>query len=257
MTLAQNIQKAAEAFNRAEFIVVSTGSGISRESGIHTFREAQTGLWEKYDPEELATPQAYYRNPDFVWKWYQYRFGLVSDAEPNPGHYAVAELESLVSRLVLLTQNIDNLHARAGSTDVVELHGNISRFKCSVNCQGDPTVIDLNTIDHDEDHAPHCPYCDALVRPDVVWFGENLPAAAIDRAFAVSAQCDLMLVVGTSGIVQPAASLPMLARRSGAVVIEVNPNPSQITPLAHIFLQGPSGEVLPRLVDAVREARSG
>jgi NAD-dependent deacetylase len=257
MTLAQNIQKAAGAFNRAEFVVVSTGSGISRESGIQTFREAQTGLWEKYDPEELATPQAFYRNPDFVWKWYRYRFGMVSNAEPNPGHYAVAELESLVPRFVLLTQNIDNLHARAGSTDVVELHGNISRFKCSANCQGDPTVVDLSTIDHDEDHAPRCPHCDALVRPDVVWFGENLPAYAIDRAFAVSAQCDLMLVVGTSGIVQPAASLPVLARRSGAVVIEVNPNPSRITPLAHIFLQGPSGEILPRLVDAVRAARTG
>lgn len=257
MTLARNILKAAEALNQARYVVVSTGSGISRESGIQTFREAQTGLWGKYDPQELATPQAYYRNPDFVWKWYQYRFGLVARAEPNPGHYAVAELEKLVPRLVVLTQNIDNLHTRAGSTDVVELHGNISRFKCSANCRGDPTVVDLNTIDHDEDHAPHCPHCDALVRPDVVWFGENLPAQAIDRAFAVSAGCDLMLVVGTSGIVQPAASLPVLARRSGAMVIEVNPNPGQITPLAHIFLQGPSGEVLPRLVDAVREMRSG
>jgi NAD-dependent deacetylase len=251
--LARNIQKAAGAISRAEFVVVSTGSGISRESGIQTFREAQTGLWEKYDPEELATPQAFFRNPDFVWKWYQYRFGLVSEAEPNPGHYAVAELESLVPRLVVLTQNIDNLHTRAGSTDVVELHGNISRFKCSAGCRGEPTIV---AIGHDVEHAPHCPHCGALVRPDVVWFGENLPAAAIDRAFAVSSQCDLMLVVGTSGIVQPAASLPLIARRSGALVIEVNPNPSQITPAANIFLQGPSGEVLPLLVDAVRAART-
>jgi NAD-dependent deacetylase len=256
VTLAQSIRKAAEVLDRARFVVVSTGSGVSRESGIQTFREAQTGLWEQYDPQELATPQAFYRNPDFVWQWYQYRFGLAANAEPNPGHYAVAELEGLVPRLVLLTQNIDNLHARAGSTDVVELHGNISRFKCSADCRGAPTLVDLSTVDHDAGHAPHCPHCDALVRPDVVWFGEILPAQALDRAFAVSAECDLMLVVGTSGAVQPAASLPLVARRSGATVIEVNPNPSQITPLAHIFLQGPSGEVLPRLVDALREART-
>jgi NAD-dependent deacetylase len=225
---------------------------MSKESGIPTFRDALEGLWAKYDPEELATPEAFRRNPDLVWAWYIERSEKLRTVQPHPGHYAIAELEQLVPEVVVLTQNVDGLHLRAGSSDVVELHGNLERFKCAADCRGRPTVIDLSTIPYSKDHAPPCPYCGALVRPDVVWFGEMLPPQAVDRAFEVARRCQVMLVVGTSGVVQPAASLPIEARQAGATVIEVNLAPSFITPAAHIFLQGTAGEVLPRLVAALR-----
>ncbi len=245
------IRQAAEVLAAARLLAVSSGAGMSRESGLMTFREAQTGLWAQYDPQQLATPQAFRRDPDLVWSWYMMRLQRVREAQPNPGHYAVAELEHLIPQVVVLTQNVDGLHERAGSTDIVELHGRLGRFKCGTGCQGEPTPIDLAVIDHDAEHAPRCPQCGDYVRPDVVWFGENLPRGAVERAFQIAGACDVMLVVGTSGMVQPAASLPVAARRAGATVIEVNPEPSQITPLADVFLQGPSGEVLPQIVAAV------
>ncbi len=255
MELEAHIRQAVRAFDQAQLVAVSSGAGMSKESGIATFREAQTGLWSQYDPEDLGTPQAFRRNPDFVWKWYMHRFGLISSAKPHAGHYAVAEMETLFPKVVVLTQNIDGLHTAAGSTDVVELHGNFHRFKCFANCQGNPTLVDLNVLQHDAEHAPHCPHCGDLIRPDVVWFGEMLPETALERAFDVAAECAVMLVVGTSGIVQPAASLPYQAKRHGAVVVEVNLEPSGITPVADIFLQGAAGQVLPALVTALRASR--
>jgi NAD-dependent deacetylase len=252
MGLEEHISRAADVLGGARLVAVSSGAGISKESGIPTFREAQTGLWVRYDPQQLATPHAFRRNPDLVWSWYMYRRDLVGSAGPNPGHHAIAELEALVPQVVVLTQNIDGYHAQAGSSDVVELHGNIRRYRCFADCRGSPTLIDLDTIDYDGEHAPTCPHCGDYVRPDVVWFTETLPPAALQRAFEVAAACDVMLVVGTSGIVQPAASLPAQARHAGATVIEVNAQPSLITPVADIFLEGPSGKVLPRLVSAVR-----
>jgi NAD-dependent deacetylase len=252
MGLEEHISRAADALGRARLVAVASGAGISKESGIPTFREAQTGLWARYDPQQLATPHAFRRNPDLVWSWYMYRRDLVGGAEPNPGHHAVAELEELVPQVVVLTQNIDGYHAQAGSSDIIELHGNIRRYRCFADCRGSPTLIDLDTLDHDGEHAPTCPHCGEYVRPDVVWFTETLPPAALQRAFEVAAACDVMLVVGTSGIVQPAASLPAQAKHAGATVIEINAQPSLITPVADIFLEGPSGEVLPRLVNAVR-----
>jgi NAD-dependent deacetylase len=246
------LARAAIALHSAHLVAVSSGAGISKESGIPTFREAQTGLWSQVDPEQLATPQAFQRNPDLVWSWYMYRHKLVRSAQPNAGHRAIAELESLVPQVVVLTQNVDGLHGRAGSTDIVELHGSLSRFKCCAGCRGEPTLIDLATLEHDDAHAPGCPFCGSRVRPDVVWFGEDLPSAALERAFSIASRCDVMLVVGTSGIVQPAALLPGVASQSGATVIEVNPARSSVTPLADIFLQGPSGELLPALIDALR-----
>lgn len=255
MTLEAEIAEAARLFDGAQLVAVASGAGISKESGVPTFRDAQEGLWARYDPQQLATPEAFRRNPDLVWSWYMYRADLVGAVEPNAGHYAVVELEELFPQVVVLTQNVDGLHIRAGSTDVVELHGSIRRFKCSANCRGDPTIIDLSAIEYTGETAPPCPYCGARVRPDVVWFGEALPPAALERAFEVASRCDVMLVVGTSGIVQPAASLPYRAKQSGAAIVEVNPQPGGITPIADVFLRGPSGRVLPRLVAALRARR--
>jgi NAD-dependent deacetylase len=248
----RELLRAAEALDRAQLVAVSSGAGISQESGVPTFRDAQTGLWARYDPEQLATPQAFRRDPDLVWSWYMHRRDMVNRAEPNAGHYALVELEEMVPSLVVLTQNVDGLHARAGSRDVVELHGSLHRFKCFDDCRGEPTWVDLASIEHDHEHAPRCPNCaKAAVRPDVVWFGEALPPDALERAFDVAQRCDVMLVVGTSGIVQPAASLPSVVRQAGATVVEVNPQESPITAVANVALRGPSGEMLPRLVAAL------
>lgn len=255
MTWQTDIEQAASHLRDRIYLAVSSGAGISAESGVPTFREAQTGLWEQFDASELATPQAFAENPHLVWAWYRWRFSLITAVKPNPGHSAVADLEDLFPNVIVLTQNIDGLHAEAGSSDIEELHGNIRRSKCSAACQGEPTLIDLNTIEHDAEQAPKCPYCGAFVRPDVVWFGESLPRRALDRAIQVAAQCDAMLVIGTSGIVQPAASLPWRARQNGALVVEVNPEVTEITPMADIHLKGPSGEVLPELVRAIRRLR--
>lgn len=249
------LQQAADLLDDARLVAVLSGAGISKESGIPTFREAQTGLWARFDPEQLATPQAFRRDPDLVWSWYMYRRDLVSGAKPNPGHRAVAELETLVPEVVVLTQNVDGLHVEAGSTDVVELHGSIRRYRCFANCQGSPTVVGLKTVPHEAEHAARCPHCGDYLRPDVVWFGEMLPDGALERAFAVAERCNVMLVVGTSGVVQPAASLPLVALQAGAGIVEVNPTPSEITPLAHVVLHGPSGQVLPALLDALRARR--
>lgn len=255
MTQSGDIQRTAELLNDRMTLLVSSGAGISAESGVPTFREAQTGLWARYDPSELATPQAFQHNPDLVWAWYRWRHELVLSAEPNPGHRAVADLEDLFPVVVVLTQNIDGLHRVAGSSDIEELHGNIRRFKCFDACRGEPTLIDLETIPHDDKHAPSCPYCGAHVRPDVVWFGESLPRRALDRAFQLASQCDAMLVIGTSGFVQPAAALPVQASQNGALVVEVNPVQTELSRIADVCLRGPAGEVLPELVRAIRRLR--
>jgi NAD-dependent deacetylase len=229
--------------------VVFSGAGISKESGIATFREAEEGIWERHDPHELGTLEGFMANPRLVWEWYQHRFGRIADVTTNPGHRAIAALERCLPQVVVITQNIDNLHREAGSSDIIELHGNWRAYRCLQGHTGF-TSADFAT---QTEIPPHCPRCGAMLRPDVVWFGEVLPAEALERAFAESNACDAMLVVGTSGLVQPAASLPWTARRAGSPIVEVNPNPSAITPLADVFLQGPAGEVLPRLVQALAE----
>lgn len=242
------MKQAAELLADAERIVVFTGAGVSKESGLPTFREAQKGLWAQYNPEDLASLEGFRRNPELVWTWYQQRRTLYGDVQPNPGHRAIAELEDLVPAVVVVTQNIDNLHHQAGSTDVIELHGNILRYKC-LDAGHQLHVDDLPQT---ADVPPRCPRCGSLLRPDVVWFGELLPERALQRAFAESRRCDVMLVVGTSAVVQPAALLPYGAADRGSVIIEVNPNPSGATYLADVFLQGPAGEILPGIVDALR-----
>lgn len=254
MTLdLEAIEQAAAMLRGARLVAVLTGAGISKESGVPTFRDVMSGLWAQYDPQQLATPSAFRKDPKLVWDWYTWRRELLAKVAPNPGHYALAALESLVPEVAVITQNVDGLHRAAGSTDVIELHGNLSRNKCFANCQGDPTYVApeaaLPSVD---DMPPRCPHCESYLRPDVVWFGEALPGAAIARAAAVSRQAEVMLVVGTSGVVQPAAALPDYALRAGARIIDVNVQPDAITALADVFLQGPAGEVLPRLVEVMR-----
>jgi NAD-dependent deacetylase len=246
-----HLQTAARVVARAKHLVVFTGAGVSKESGIPTFREPETGLWAQYDPMELATPEAYSRDPAFVWSWFEHRFGALAAAEPNPGHRAIAELEQLLPRVTVITQNIDGLHQRAGSTDVVELHGSMFRFKCLSERHNGFVLSDFAGQD---EKPPRCPECGDILRPDVVWFGEALPGDAIDRAGALCGGCDVMLVVGTSGVVFPAAALPLLAAQAGAVVIDVNPERDAVAATAGIFLRGAGGVVLPKLVAAVQRA---
>lgn len=254
MQLTAKMGQAAAIIGRSQRLVVLTGAGVSKESGVPTFRDAMDGLWARYDPGELATEQAFRRNPRLVWDWYEYRRGLVNQAVPNPGHLALAALEALLPQVVVVTQNVDDLHQRAGSTDIVPLHGAIMQNKCFDNCQGEPTLVDIAGLEDSVPEAgpPRCPYCGGWVRPDVVWFGENLPLGALHRALALAEAADVMLVVGTSGVIQPAASLPFVAQRAGATVIEANPNRSEITPLAAVWLDAPSGETLPQVVEVIR-----
>lgn len=249
------ILKAVEYLRNAELLVVLTGAGVSKESGVPTFRDAMDGLWAKFDPQELATPSAFARNPKLVWDWYEHRRQMVRAVQPNPGHYAIAELEDLLPQVVVITQNVDGLHRAAGSTDIIELHGNIMRHRCFADCRGNPTLVDIDSFAWDRsDGPPRCPNCGAPVRPDVVWFTEALPPEALNRAMALCRAADAALVVGMSGAVQPAASLPYYAKRwNDAYLIDVNPHVDEIAPIADLFMQGPSGQVLPELVRAMRE----
>ena len=225
----------------AERVVALTGSGISAESGVPTFREAKTGLWERYDPQQLATPEAFYRDPRLVWEWYAWRRKLVSEAEPNPGHRALAELERRIPGFTLVTQNVDGLHQDAGSEGVIELHGNIRRIKCSA----EGLVVEPEGTDA---APPVCPNCGALLRPDVVWFGEMLPVAALEAASEATSACDVFLSIGTSSLVFPAAALPYEALENGAILVEVNPGETPLTSHADHALRGMAGEVLPELL---------
>lgn len=243
-----------ERLSTANRVCVLTGAGVSAESGIPTFREARTGLWEQYDPVELASPEAFARDPATVWDWYQWRRKLIAETRPNPGHDALAALQELLPELVVITQNVDGFHALAGSNGVLELHGNIQRSICSRTRR----PIDADWIErHKADRPPPSPHHpDGLARPDVIWFGESLDADILDAAFAAAQACDLMIVAGTSGAVQPAASLPVVASRSGAIVIDVNPQANELTPLAQWHLAGPSASWLPALADMAARARS-
>mgnify|MGYP001564478360 CR=1 FL=1 len=231
-----------ERFARTQRVAVLTGAGVSAESGVPTFREAQTGWWAQFRPEELATPTAFRRNPKLVWAWYVWRRELVAKAEPNAAHRALVELEQRVPGFTLITQNVDGLHQRAGSRDVIELHGNIARTKCF-----DEDVV-IERWDETGDVPPRCPRCGGLLRPDVVWFEESLPADALARAFKCSAACDLFVCVGTSTVVQPAAELPFHALAQGATVVEINPGATPLTRRAHHVLAGAAGDVLPALL---------
>ncbi len=222
-------------------VVVLTGAGISAESGVPTFR-GKDGLWKKFRPEELATFDAFMANPKLVWEWYEYRRKIIEEIEPNQGHLALVDFQNYFDKFNLITQNVDGLHHKAGSKNVVELHGNIRRNKC-IRCGKIYESLE-GTI---EGTPPRCP-CGGNIRPDVVWFGEMLPQDAINHAFAVSSECNLFFSIGTSAVVHPAASLPLIAKRAGAYVVEVNISPTEITHLVDESLFGKAGEILPSLV---------
>jgi NAD-dependent deacetylase len=253
----------------ATSIVVLTGAGVSAESGVPTFR-GKEGLWRNFRAEDLATPEAFRRDPALVWEWYAWRRGIIGACEPNPAHLAIADLERMIigrgGEFLLVTQNVDGLHGKAGNERMVELHGNIWRTRCSMGCEegnatggaaagaadgkgtgerdrfGEPLPFPL---------PPQCGNCGSPLRPDVVWFGESLDPAAIDTALSASSRCDLMLVVGTSAVVYPAASLPSVAKQSGAVIMEVNMEPTPVSRIADHSSYGKAGEVMPHVLEMI------
>ncbi|CDH47189.1 NAD-dependent deacetylase 2 [Candidatus Contendobacter odensis Run_B_J11] len=229
----------------ARRVAVLTGAGISAESGVPTFREAQTGLWARYNPEELATPEAFRRNPRLVWEWYAWRQERVRQAEPNAGHYALVEMERRIAEVALITQNVDGLHRRAGSQQVVELHGNLFRVKCFAEDRPVENWPESANI------PPRCPHCGSLLRPDVVWFGESLAASALRVAEQAAVTAEIFFSIGTSALVYPAANLPFTALAAGATVVEINPQPTPLSPQVTFSLNGPAGVILPRLVEQV------
>ena len=235
------IKKASEWIRSAEKVVVLTGAGVSAESGIPTFRGAD-GLWKKFKATDLATPEAFNRNPKLVWEFYNWRRELISKVKPNRAHYAIADLEKIKPNFILITQNVDGLHMQAGSKRVLEIHGSIWRVRCTrCEYQAEDRRVPLPKL-------PLCPSCNSLLRPGVVWFGEALDFEVLEKAFTVSRSCDLMLVIGTSAVVYPAASLSLEAKRSGARVIEINIEETDQTSLLDLSILGKAGEVLPEIL---------
>jgi NAD-dependent deacetylase len=223
-------------------VVFLTGAGISAESGLPTFRDAMTGLWARFRPEELATPEAFRSQPEVVWQWYRWRREQAAQARPNPGHKALAALQRRLPDALIVTQNVDGLHQRAGSHHVIELHGSLGRDRCSdAGCE-------VQTPGHDTLTPPGCPLCGAPLRPAVVWFGEALPADALRHAQERAAGCGVFFSIGTSSQVYPAAELAEIASRAGAAIVEINPSATPLTPLADFVFNAPGGTVLPDLL---------
>ncbi|MFG3709026.1 NAD-dependent deacetylase [Micromonospora sp. NPDC047670] len=250
------LRRAAELLGSARRVVVLTGAGISAESGVPTFRDGLTGLWARFDPQQLATAEAFHADPDLVWGWYEWRRARVSRAEPNPGHLAIATIQTRVPGSAVITQNVDDLHERAGARPVIHLHGSLFAPRC-VAAAAHPAAVEETTDDElaqpDEGRRmppPRCASCAAPVRPGVVWFGEALPEEALTAAVGAAAACDVLLAVGTSGVVYPAAEIPGIAARSGATVVQVNPQPTPLDQVCAVNLRGTAAQVLPALVTA-------
>lgn len=231
---------------KANSIVFFTGAGMSAESGISTFR-GKDGIWNKLKPEELASFDAFMKNPDMVWEWYQYRRKIVKETGPNNGHIAIKEFQDLFSDVSVVTQNVDNLHNRVGSKTVYELHGNIERNYC-VDCE---TFYNSPEVTFSE-RVPKCEKCGGLIRPDIVWFGEMLPQDVFANSEKAASQCDVCFIVGTSAVVYPAAYIPITARENGAYLVEVNIEESNISNQVDCFLKGKAGEVLPELLMEIK-----
>ena len=241
-TLAQQLRKA-------QHVVVFTGAGASAESGIPTFRDALTGLWERFDPAQLATSEAFRADPALCWGWYEWRRNKVIQAQPNGAHRAIAELSKHVPKLTVVTQNVDDLHERAGSQDVIHLHGSLHSPRC-IDCglaHTLPLTTDVLPEDGSRTEPPRCSACNGYVRPGVVWFGEVLPEDAWSAGLAAAEECDVFLSIGTSGIVYPAAELPLRALGKGATVVHINPVRFDISSQEH-FLQGPASVLMESLL---------
>ena len=232
-----------QIFRDARRICVLTGAGVSAESGVPTFRDAQHGLWARYDPLQLATPEAFDKNPELVWDWYRWRRTLVAQAQPNPGHSALARMAKCVSELTLITQNVDGLHQRAGSSGVVEFHGNLFVNRCSA-----PTCA-AQFADVSDRGVPLCELCGRPLRPGVVWFGEAIPPAALAAAESAATNCEVFLSVGTAAAVWPAAGLAQSAKSTGATIVEINPDTTELSRQCDFRLPAKSGRLLPELLD--------
>lgn len=246
MTISNKLRSLLQ---RVKSVCVLTGAGISAESGVATFRGPE-GLWSKLKPEELANFDAFMRNPELVWDWYNYRKKIIHDVKPNNAHYALVRFEEFVRDFTLVTQNIDNLHFRAGSKHVLELHGNIERSYC-IDCDKFADPIEFLS----EKKLPRCSYCSGLLRPDVVWFGEMLPDGVFEAAEEAACLCELFLTIGTSAVVYPAAGLPSIAHNHGAYVVEINTESTELSRRVDETLLGKAGEVLPQLVKVLEETR--
>ena len=240
--------KLLQKLKSAKKVAVLTGAGVSAESGVPTFRDPG-GIWEKFRPEQLANFEAFMSDPDFVWSWYQHRREIMREVKPNAGHYALVDMENIFEDFNLITQNIDNLHHRAGSKKVTELHGNIERNYC-LKCRTFYEDIDIS-----EKKVLKCEKCGGLIRPDVVWFGEMLPVDAINNAEISAANSDVFFTIGTSAEVYPAAMLPIIAKRAGAYVVEINTKPTAISNELDETITGKSGEILSELVNKIKEIR--
>jgi len=234
-----------EKFLYPNKVVVLTGAGVSAASGVPTFR-GKEGLWKKYSPEELANPRAFIAQPELVWEWYLWRRKLISKVKPNFAHYALVDLEEMNSNFTLITQNVDNLHREAGSTYIIELHGNLMKNRC-FDCNKSSTA-DVRL----ENGVPLCDNCGGLIRPDVVWFGESLPLQAFQSARIAANESDLFISVGTSGLVEPAASLPFLAKARGAYIIEINTEETPLTSQSDLFVQDSADIALPDFIKQIK-----
>lgn len=241
--------RIAQILSSASRVVVLTGAGMSQESGVPTFRDAQQGLWSRYDPMELATADAFQRTPSRVFGWYLWRYQLVRAVRPHRGHVVLASMAAAFGGYTIVTQNVDGLHRRAGSDDVIELHGSLERFRCFD--AGHPfdvsALTDLDIPQSGEVEPPSCGVCGSPIRPGVVWFGESLPPGIYERASQEVGRCDALLVVGTSSVIYPAAALPEVAARGGAAVVEINPQSTPLTPLATISWTAAAGDALAEL----------
>ena len=247
------------ALKSARHIVVLTGAGISAESGIPTFRDAQSGLWDRYDPTTLASPAGYKADKALVWGWYEWRRMAVLKAKPNLGHYAIRDLEKQVEALTLITQNVDDLHERAGSQQVIHLHGSLHQPRCFVCARpfSFPEGIPDEPADGRRLEPPICLICGGPIRPGVVWFGESVPEAAWTAAETAARDCDLLFAIGTSSLVWPAAHLPYMAAEHGAKVIQINLGETALDNVAHYIFRGKAGDILPELVNAIdKEGRN-
>jgi len=236
------IEHIVDKLDKCNKLCIMTGAGVSAESGISTFRDPD-GFWAKYNPQELASIDGFISNPELVWSWYQFRVGQINISNPNQGHLSLAELELLFDDFTIITQNVDGLHQKAGSKNVVELHGSIVRNKC-LDCN----KVYVKLISNKKT-PPNCSHCNGLIRPDVVWFGEMLATKKLQFAKEKSMNCEIFISIGTSAEVFPAASLPLIAKDNGAYLIEINPNDTPITPYSDIKLAYSSGKVLPLIVE--------
>lgn len=248
----------SELLGQARRVVVFTGAGVSAESGVPTFRDDLTGLWARFDAQRLATLEAFHADPDLVWGWYEWRRARARRAQPNPGHLAVAAIEAILPGTVVITQNVDDLHERAGSRAPIHLHGSLFTPRCVADAAHAAAIVDTQQDERADPGEgrrmppPRCRLCGALVRPGVVWFGEALPEAALTAAIEAAASSDVLLTVGTSGVVYPAAEIPRIAARSGATVIQINPEPTPLDRVCAINLRSTAAQALPALAAAVR-----